>query len=259
MSTRVGECFDGDVPTAQSIVDLFEQLQAQSFAGSELAQARRTYGLAMSLFSGWMHPSGKPYVAHCTGTASALAALGAPIDLVNAGLVHAAYSWGDFGAWTLFLPLKRRYLRKCLGARLEAYVHRFFTQPWKAETIAQLGQHADELSAIDRELVLLQLANALDNLRSLASGYANDAERRRVEWSRVGPPLIEVAEKLGYPQLARAFSVALDETLHGPQLPGIRWQLRGVAHLPPQSAKQRLSRTVNQRLHGLLHRVRRGA
>ena len=57
---------------------------------------RRTYEFAMLLFTGLFLPSGKGFIDHLVGTASNLASLHTRIEIVAAGLIHAAYLHGDF-------------------------------------------------------------------------------------------------------------------------------------------------------------------
>ena len=57
---------------AQTSVELFNQLHDQEWSTGDLQQVRNAYGFAMTLFAGRLHPSGKPYLAHCVGAASVL-------------------------------------------------------------------------------------------------------------------------------------------------------------------------------------------
>ena len=82
---------------AQTNLQLYNQLVARGWSDPELASARRAYELATDLFAGQLRPSGKTFVAHLVGVASALVTSGARAELVVAGLVHAAYTHGDFG------------------------------------------------------------------------------------------------------------------------------------------------------------------
>jgi len=90
---------DGAVPPppAQTNLGLYKQAHAAGYARGELVWLRDCYEFATSLFTGHLRASGKPFLSHLVGTASTLAALGAPAVAVGAGLLHAAYSDGDFG------------------------------------------------------------------------------------------------------------------------------------------------------------------
>src|SRR5205809_5329802 len=84
---------------AQTNIQLLNQLRAGGYATAELARIRDVYEFAMLLFTGRYQPCGKPFIDHLVGTASILAFLHRPVEVVAAGLIHAAYVYGDFGSF----------------------------------------------------------------------------------------------------------------------------------------------------------------
>ena len=78
-------------PYAQTNVQLFNQLRSQGYSQNDRERVREAYEFAMRLFTGLFLPSGKTFIDHLVGTASILTSLRMPVEVVVAGLIHAAY------------------------------------------------------------------------------------------------------------------------------------------------------------------------
>lgn len=244
------------LPNAQTTVQLFEQLRRRDYPDADLQRVRAACAAVLELFAGRMHPSGKPYVAHCTAAASTLAALGASADLVVAGLLHGAYRWGDFGSWRVLLPLKRRHLRRHFGEPVERYVFAFHTLPWHLEAISALSDRLAGLDPARREIVLMRLVSELDNLRSRTLLYRANAEPAREVLQARGPILVRMAGQLGCPALRQALDVAVAETLTGVVAPELRSDLGDGVLLTPASSRLRLDAVLARAAGGALRRLR---
>ena len=83
---------------AQTNLQLNNQLAAAGFKVHEIQAVDLAYGAAIRLFTGRYRANGKPFSAHLVGTASILARHGASMDVIVAGLFHAAYLQGEFGS-----------------------------------------------------------------------------------------------------------------------------------------------------------------
>lgn len=249
------------LPNAQTTVQLFEQLRHQEYTDVQLQRVRSACTAALELFAGCMHTCGKPYIAHCTGAAGAMAALGAPADLVVAGLLHGAYMWGDFGAWRIVLPLKRQDVRRRFGARVERYIFTFHTLPWNVEAITAFSDQLVGLDPLRRNVVLMRLASDLDNMRAGSIQYRADAERARESLRRRGPILVKLADQLGFPTLSRALTAAVAETLNGSVPAELRSDFVTGTLLAPASSRLRLEavllRAASSPLRRLYRRLKR--
>jgi (p)ppGpp synthase/HD superfamily hydrolase len=244
-------------PIAQTSVQLFEQLRESPYSAAERGQIRAAYQCAVQLFAGHVCGSGKAYVAHSVGVASALAALGAPADVVAAGTVHAAYEHGEFGWWRVSRSLKRARLRRALGARVEQHVFHFQFLAWNPDAVTALPGRFATLDADDRAALLMRLADELDHLRSAGILYRVDAERHRAEAIHKAPALIDLAGQLGVPALADALAAAIEEVRRRTVSPLLRSQLALV--VAPESAVVRLEGLVARRIAASLRRRRRAA
>jgi hypothetical protein len=191
--------------TARTNIALYKQLHAAGWDTARLVEIRNCYEFATTLFAGHCRASGKPFLAHLVGTASILAALGAEPTTVAAGLLHAAYDQGDFGMtrWRN----RRARVRRAIGDAAEALVWQYHQLSWD-NLVARIQDGFDKLTTIDRAIVLMRLANELDDNLDLEMRYchpAKDQHRKR----RDG--IVEMARALHQPKLARAFEEAYRE------------------------------------------------
>jgi hypothetical protein len=140
------------------------------------------------------------------GTASVLSWLGAPIEVVTAGLLHAAYLHGDFGCTTGISDAKRKRLIDVVGAQTEEYITRYDRFLLTAQELASLETMLSDLSAIDRYIVLMRLANELEHHLDFGGLYFVEGEQRQAAHRRYlearFPALIKLANALGYGSLA---------------------------------------------------------
>jgi (p)ppGpp synthase/HD superfamily hydrolase len=247
----------------QTNVQLFVQLQRQGYSTEELSLVRDAYGLAVQLFTGLHRPSGKTFMDHVVGTASILVALHQSGSLIAAALIHAAYEHGDFGSGTKGISeRKRQQVRQALGEQVEAYVAQYTALRWNSRTIQPVYDRFHSLAPMDRDVLLIRLANELDDLRDLGVLYCLQAESKRRRYLRFGPTLVEMAEKLGFPALAAELTRALAETASAEIFAELRSRKPGVVLFAPRSYCRRPGTVLLQagsrarkRLRQLRHRV----
>ena len=185
---------------AQTNVQLFNQLRSEGYSKQEIERVSQAYQFAIQLFTGLFLPSGKTFIDHLVGTASVLASLHAPVELVTAGLIHAAYLHGNFGGLRKGISATTRtHVRLAVGAEVEEYVVRYERMPWNPKFFPLLRDTLDELSAIDRDVLLMRLANDLEHNLDRGSLY-RDNWREYIQ--HAGPAMVSMAEQLGFPSLS---------------------------------------------------------
>jgi len=163
---------------AQTILQLSEQLLDAGCAPSRLKAIFDAHDLAQTLFPALLRPEGKPFVNHLVGTASILTRYGAPFPVVAAGLLHAAYTFGEFATpETGITPARRRRVRAVVGEEAEDLVHRYARFPWNAATIGSLPQKIPCMSRPERDVVLMRLANELEEATDVSSLSGSSARR----------------------------------------------------------------------------------
>ena len=232
---------------AQTNIQLFNQLRSEGYSQDERQLVCETYEFAMTLFSGLFLPSGKAFVDHVVGTASLLASLHVPIDLVAAGLIHAAYLQGDFGDVHQGITHKRRQaVRNAVGARVEDYVARYYRLAWNSATISNASLTLENWDPVDRDVLLIRLTNELEHHLDLAALYFEHTEESQAGHKRYLqsyiPILIDMSKRLGYPALAAELKSVCEDILVAqlPIEPCIRTDQVEAYFVSPSSYRERL-------------------
>jgi hypothetical protein len=148
---------------------------------------------------------GKPFLCHTVGTASILLRYRAPLVLVKAGLVHAAYSHGRFPAARRSRSAQQKQVKRTLGRATEELVHRYHVYDWSAGPPAC----GDDLDCRDAGIFLLRMANDLEEQLDLSLAYTVKPRELGPEWS---PFFAGLADELGVPGLARELEAATEGT-----------------------------------------------
>jgi (p)ppGpp synthase/HD superfamily hydrolase len=198
---------------AQTNIQLLNQLRQSGYSNHELLSIANAYGLLMRLFTGRFRPSGKTFVAHLVGTASILAHLHVPSEVITAGLLHAAYSHGDFGGTGKrgISVAKREQVKQVVGQNVEEYIARYTTLRWKTDTVPTIYNQLQKLDPLDRQVVLIRLANELEERLDLGLLYCGDFKHQQYG-TRDGHLMIEMAQQLGFPTLATQLEQAFQQT-----------------------------------------------
>jgi (p)ppGpp synthase/HD superfamily hydrolase len=239
------------MPTyAQTNIQLFNQLQREKYCADDLKAVFSAYELAASLMTGRFRASGKTFIAHLVGTASILASLKAPGSLVVAGLLHAAYPAGDFGDGRPGVSAaKRERVRSVIGEQAEEYVRRYDSLGWTDQTVRSVLFGLENMSPIDRDVVLMRLANELEEFLDLGVHYCG--EQRRLGSSAGGRCrlMVELAGRLGYPNLAEEMARIIEESASATVAPELLApHARNSSFLVAPESLQRLKDSLASRL-----------
>ena len=199
---------------AQTNIQLFNQLLEYGYTQDDLARVRDAYAVTMRLFTGCFRPTGKTFIAHLVGTASILADVHAKAPTVAAGLLHSAYSHGEFGTGKRGISdAKRKQLRLIVGAEAEHLIALYTDFAWNKEAISALHHDLPPPGSVERDVLLIRLANELEDHLDLAALYSGNAAHRRDVIESHMYQCVDIAEKLGFPTLAAGLSKAFEETL----------------------------------------------
>jgi (p)ppGpp synthase/HD superfamily hydrolase len=221
---------------AQTNIQLFNQLRHSGYTDDETLQIKTVYGLAVRLFASGFRASGKPFLAHLVGTASILTALRARAVVVAGGLLHAAYSLGEFGAgWRGVSEGKRAYVRRAVGTEVEDLVCRYTRLQWDIESISTIHNRVSKLTHVERDVLLIRLANELDDHLDLEILYCGNADDRRKAGETRRRLYVELAEALGFPKLSAAIDRALDAACSSDLPPCLRTNCRASFVVRPRS------------------------
>ncbi len=226
---------------AQTNIRLYRQLDERGYAPDDVGAVGRAYELALRLFTCVYRGSGKPFLAHAVGTASILASLRARMPVIAAGLLHAAYTHGEFGnGWRGVSPPKRREVRRAVGEEVESLVARYTELAWHAGTIGGIRDSLGDMTSVERDVLLVRLANELEDHLDLGILYTGEAERRR-QYMRTHLSLcVEMAAWLGAPELAEALTATFEEVAAAEVPAGLQRPEDGSFRVPPASHGTRL-------------------
>ncbi len=236
---------------AQTNIHLYHQLQRGGYSNEEIGRVRQAYELATELFCCLYRPSGKTFISHLVGTASILASLHVSLDVVLAGLLHAAYSEGDFGDLRKKLSEPtRQKVRAIIGDTAEEYVRQYARLPWNRETVSALYRNVSDLGSDDRTIVLMRLANDLEDHLDRGILYCHNAKDRLASLKSPHNLLVASAEKLGYSVLASELNRVLQETLQYSINNDLisQGEGKGVLRKIPFSYRQRFTHYLYQRV-----------
>jgi (p)ppGpp synthase/HD superfamily hydrolase len=194
---------------------LMNQAIAVALDTEALVRLRATYELGERLADGVYRPQGEPFLCHLVRTASIVLAEGQPLPVVQAALLHAAYSLrrrvGDANS----RGSRRAWLQKAAGPEVEQLVFAYDQLPWNAS--AQLKRHVEGFARYDqttRRVVLLRLANELEDHLDRSAAYASaDLVRRRQE-RRDG--CLTLARAAGSPAFVSELTEVFDRQLDPP-------------------------------------------
>lgn len=232
---------------AQTNLQLYTELRRAGYAPEQLAVVRAGYDLAMELFSASFRGSGKPLLAHLVGTASILASIGQSPEIVTAGLLHAAYALGDFGDGRFGVTdAKRARVRQAVGQVVEDLVARYTAFDWNKNTIPSIRERVQGLSPIERDVLVIRLANELEDHLDFGVLYCGNGEKRR-EFIR--SPLnqsVDMARMLGLPALAAELDRAFRETVEAELPASLRTPHDYTFLQPPASHAPRPKVAVRQ-------------
>jgi (p)ppGpp synthase/HD superfamily hydrolase len=250
---------------AQTNVQLFNQLQSQGYTKQDRERVREAYEFAMHLFTGLFLPSGKTFIDHLVGTASILASLHVPVEVVTAGLIHAAYLHGDFGDGSNGISeAKRTEVRSAVGEAIEEYVDRYNRLLWSPEKILSLHKSPSSLSPVDRNALLMRLVNEFEHELDLGGLYVRH-NREEQEWHQryienYGHLMAQLAERLGFPSLSTEMTSTFEKVISArvPMIPSTQSSRNATGLLVPKSYRVRLSPTrVHRSASTILARAKR--
>lgn len=198
---------------AQTNTQLYLQMMELGYAKQAIIRVHKAYMYAITLFSCMVHRCGDTFINHLVRTAGILAVLRVPIEVVIAGLLHSAYTHGNFGTLSRRVsPKKKIEIKEAVGHEAEQLIARYTSLKWQPITIPHLYRGLHSMDSVDRTVVLMRLANELEDYLDLGIWYCRNAESRLQGSRYLGPLMVQMAEILGYPFLARELARAFRET-----------------------------------------------
>jgi (p)ppGpp synthase/HD superfamily hydrolase len=242
---------------AQTNIQLFNQMYDLGYDEQEIAAVKKSYELAMTLFTGRFRGSGKTFIAHLVGTASILTSVRSAPRIIAAGLLHAAYDSGDFGDNKQGLSsAKQDYVRAAVGPEVEEYVARYNELRWNQQVAQSICVQLDSLSQFERDVVLIRLANELEDYLDLGILFCGVKKRDQAGYFNSGENILcNIAQKLGFPELAEVWKSEFEKTAIASEQP--RFESigsRDFSFLAPPLSYKRLMDILAKRLNEIPNR-----
>jgi hypothetical protein len=151
----------------------------------------------------------------------------------------------------------RAQVRRVLGDEAEDLVARYGALEWNAPALPGLRARLSALAPVDREVVLMRLANELDDHLDLAVLYYANADGRR---RQIGSGLrlaVEIAKDLGLSELAGSLDRAFDATLTASVPSALRTSHSASFAVAPASPWRRRSARLQRIAAGVMRRSTR--
>ena len=203
-----GPAGDGDLSRcSQTVVQLFNQLYEAGYSKDQLSLVGASYQLVMRLFTGQFRASGKTFIAHLIGTASLLAKLSTAPQIVITGLLHSVYEYGNF-FFESDVEKRRTLVREIVGESIETLIWAYNAFKWQDGTIEDTYSRFNRLSQLERDVFLIRLVNELEEFIDGSIGYCGNIKYEFCcgVMTRQNVKLVEMANALGFPQLASAIA-----------------------------------------------------
>jgi len=240
---------------AQTNIQLYRQLEAEGYSVADVETVGRAHELAQRLFPGIYRGSGRPFLAHLVGTASVLVSLRARVPVVVTGLLHAVYTHGEFGnGWRGIKEAKRAKVRQEVGEEVEDLIARYTRLTWRPSTLPAIRAGFDAMGPLERDVLLVRLANELEDHLDLGILYSADHKWRRAFMETDLPACVEMAERLGAPALAKRLAETFAEVSNAHVSPALRGSHGESFRIPLASHRPRLRVAVSHLLARWLER-----
>ena len=193
---------------AQTNLQLYGQLLAAGIGIDQVAFVRDGYTLAARLFAGQLRPEGRPFLCHVVGVASILAMSGATPRTIVAGLLHSAYSHGDFGFGKGQRSRRaREEVTAVVGPQVEAVVASYSELRWSAELVGAWIANPERIRENERQLAWIRLADSAED--ALDCGLQLSAKPENPHRDITPQMLVALSNALGLVPLAASLERVL--------------------------------------------------
>jgi (p)ppGpp synthase/HD superfamily hydrolase len=187
---------------AQTAGALYRQLHAAGYGPNQLRAVQKCLAFSNRAVSGVHHASGKPLICHLVGTASAVTAMDARVEMVCAGLTHALFEPGLIQEQGNQARLEAEF-----GPSVYRLIAAFGQFRWDDETIAAFAAQPASANETFRSMLILRLANEMDDIANMGLALAprQGSIRGRIE------DCARIASGLGLRDAARTLELLIDE------------------------------------------------
>ena len=241
-------------PFAITYPQLMNQAAAFGFGERDLIRLRDGYDLTVRFVDGIYRSKGVPFLCHLVRTSSIVMTETRSTDVIVASMLHAVYFLHCFRGSTRRGPRAsdRAFLRDQIGSRAEALVYAYPTFAWNEPGVFDGYKRAlDRHSDMTRDLLLMHLANELEEHLDASSAYLSDC-KSPPRYVVFGDDYIDLAKALGHDKLASALAEAFESCRHSNVPFAVKRDTAGSYELRSRLLKANLM----ERLGAVLRRAR---
>lgn len=189
---------------AQTYPQLINQSRAISMPESELLLLKSAFSFALSMADGLYRAQGVPLLNHLVRTASIVQHHGGNVSLQVVAMLHASHLVHRFTGAQRSGNRKQvdSDISKAFGGKISTLLSQYSDMSWyNAEVIKHYIADAEKLPSNVKQLLLVRLANELEDHLDMAMEYST-AERKARRTQAYGVECIQLAEKLQLQSLA---------------------------------------------------------
>lgn len=198
-----------DLNLAQTNLQLFVQMRAAGASDTDIHTIQKDYETACMLFGTLCRSTGRPFLCHAAGTASAALHEGATFIDVRAALLHAAYKHGRFpDGKKKHTPRHRAWLTNRVGPELADLLTVYSGFSFTPEDVQGYIASESPPDDLTLRLICLKLANDVDDSHCFGAALGHKARYQDPTWLTMRQTL---SQKLGFSFSAKAFAKALEE------------------------------------------------
>lgn len=236
-------------------VQLLNQLKKAGYSPSELQLIFDAYQYCIELCDGFQ-ASGKPFIVHLVRTASILVTLNQEIPVIIAGLLHSVYQFGDFGDGSRGVaPWKQESVKQRVGEIVEGYLLKYYELRWNDDNIISIHARFSQFDHIDNSVLVMRLANELEQSLDMEPFYRSDSELKIQQLENRKVLLIDMADQLGFPLMARQLEQTFSDVLLT-SVDMVNCDLRNSNFFSQISARLSLRSLFMRRMKGVLLKMK---
>jgi (p)ppGpp synthase/HD superfamily hydrolase len=166
---------------AQTNTALYCQLHAAGHSTADLLRVQRAYRICCKLFNGRYRKTERAFICHAVGAGSSVAHFDRRIEMIIAGMLHAAFDSGQYPDGRIGLSdVHREWLAAQVGPEVEQIVARynqFSFEMGTPESKAKAGVPKEQ-----HDVLLIALAHEVDDMAdgglAFAPKYGQSIESR---------------------------------------------------------------------------------
>ncbi len=217
---------------AQSYAQLIVQARSIGRSPEDLAKLRCAYELAEEIADGMYRANGAPFLNHLVRTASILLAVGEPLEVVIAAMLHGIYLLDrhEGSRRRKANAAQRRYVASAIGVEAEELVWSytlcgFLSRDYLEKSFTKAAAAA--LSGQEKRVLTIQMANELEDHLDLAVLFAGKRPNHQ-RISEHGGFCVSIASRLGLEEIADGLRHVYAETLAATIEPFLQLPHRGT-------------------------------